>query len=205
MGSCFTASYQWRSFVCVMKDGAHNMERTKNGILLKQFPQWTSSGLIWNFNAVIVMASGLLGRLAGISRTFIAGLHTELQFKTRPKEPLHLVTGSAGFSKTISQSPSFKQWTFGDDAYFVANNRTADVIGLKISVLFWFLLDLLNILFVFVLSIITDFCRWVVSCFYVFKIEIGKTVTFSIGYILMFIQTLMFTNIHSNFLCACFM
>lgn len=129
VGSCFTASYQWRSFVCVMKDGAHNMERTKNGILLKQFPQWTSSGLIWNFNAVIVMASGLLGRLAGISRTFIAGLHTELQFKTRPKEPLHLVTGSAGFSKTISQSPSFKQWTFGDDAYFVANNRTADVIG----------------------------------------------------------------------------
>ena len=85
---------------------------------------------------VIVMASGLLGRLAGISRTFIAGLHTEFQLKTRPKEPLHLVTGSAGFSKTISQSPSFKQWTFGDDAYFVAKNRTADVIGREIILIF---------------------------------------------------------------------
>lgn len=128
-GFLFYRQLSMKVIRCVMKDGAHNMERTKNGILLKQFPQWTSSGLIWNFKAVIVMASGLLGRLAGISRTFIAGLHTELQFKTRPKEPLHLVTGSAGFSKTISQSPSFKQWTFGDDAYFVANNRTADVIG----------------------------------------------------------------------------
>ncbi|XP_061196312.1 protein phosphatase PTC7 homolog [Saccostrea echinata] len=83
------------------------------------------------------MASGLLGRLAGLSRTFFAGLHTELQLKTRPTESLHLVTGSSGFSKTISQSPTFKQWTYGDDAYFVAKNRTADVIGVADGVGGW--------------------------------------------------------------------
>lgn len=94
------------------------------------------------------MAAGLLGRLAGLSRSFLAGFHTELQLKTRPKEPLHLVAGSAGFSKTISQSHTFKQWTYGDDAYFVAKNRTADVIGERhdnvIEVIFFFL-DLLSV------------------------------------------------------------
>lgn len=69
----------------------------------------------------------LCGRL--ISRAFVTslGLNPELQIKSR--KDLHLVTGSAGFSKSLTKAQGPKQWTYGDDAYFITRNKVADVIG----------------------------------------------------------------------------
>lgn len=71
----------------------------------------------------------LYGRL--LARAIVTGFHNEFQIKPRekPKE-LHLVTGTSGFSKSaIPKSELLRKWTFGDDAYFIARNKVADVIG----------------------------------------------------------------------------
>ena len=43
--------------------------------------------------------------------------------------PLSLMTASSGISKANSHSKIVSKWSFGDDAYFVAKNKAADVIG----------------------------------------------------------------------------
>lgn len=75
----------------------------------------------------------LYGRL--VARAIVTGIHNEFQLKTGArdsKQPLHLVTGSSGFSKSVAKSTALKKWTFGDDAYFIARNKVADVIGVYI-------------------------------------------------------------------------
>lgn len=69
----------------------------------------------------------LCGRF--IARAFVTGIHSEFQLKQRPIEPYHLVTGSYGFSKSLSKPQAFNKWTFGDDAFFIAKDKSADVIG----------------------------------------------------------------------------
>jgi len=64
------------------------------------------------------------GRL--IARALFSGVNT------KPRtEPLHLVTGSSGFSKSFrpTKPQGLSKLTFGDDAYFIARNKVADVIG----------------------------------------------------------------------------
>eukprot|EP00106_Octopus_bimaculoides_P010447 XP_014777889.1 PREDICTED: protein phosphatase PTC7 homolog [Octopus bimaculoides] len=70
----------------------------------------------------------LYGRL--LARAFITGFHNEYQLKAREKpQELHLVTGASGFSKsTRPKSELLRKWTFGDDAFFIARNKVADVI-----------------------------------------------------------------------------
>ncbi|KAK3084741.1 hypothetical protein FSP39_018193 [Pinctada imbricata] len=72
--------------------------------------------------------------LISLKRAFTQ-LHSELPLKQR--EPLQFVTGSAGFSKSLSKAQIFKQWSYGDDAYFIAKNTTADVIGVADGVGGW--------------------------------------------------------------------
>lgn len=79
----------------------------------------------------------LYGRL--LARAIVTGFHNEFQIKPRekPKE-LHLVTGTSGFSKSaIPKSELLRKWTFGDDAYFIARNKVADVIGVADGVGGW--------------------------------------------------------------------
>ncbi|XP_050408002.1 protein phosphatase PTC7 homolog [Patella vulgata] len=78
------------------------------------------------------------GRL--VARAIVAGIHSngEFQLKSpRPKEPVHFVTGSSGFSKFVTKTSPLKKWTFGDDAYFIARNKTSDVIGIADGVGGW--------------------------------------------------------------------
>ncbi|KAK7087157.1 protein phosphatase PTC7 homolog [Littorina saxatilis] len=80
----------------------------------------------------------LYGRL--VARALVAGIHNEFQLKpgtSTQKQPLHLVTGSAGFSKSVTKNSAFSKWTFGDDAYFIARSRAADVIGVADGVGGW--------------------------------------------------------------------
>ncbi|CAG5122817.1 unnamed protein product [Candidula unifasciata] len=75
-----------------------------------------------------------------VARAIAAGIHNEFQLKSpfdKPKEPLHLVTGASGFSKSLTKSSNFTKWTFGDDAYFISRNRYADVIGVADGVGGW--------------------------------------------------------------------
>lgn len=70
----------------------------------------------------------LYGRL--LARAIATGIHSELQIqRERAREPLQLVTGSSGFSKTITKSTNTRKWAFGDDAYFISRNKAVDVIG----------------------------------------------------------------------------
>lgn len=66
-----------------------------------------------------------------LSRAILSGIHNEFQLKTRPKVkgPVQFVTGCSGFSKSLTKPHNFKNWSFGDDAYFVARNTSYDVIG----------------------------------------------------------------------------
>ncbi|XP_076434961.1 protein phosphatase PTC7 homolog [Babylonia areolata] len=75
----------------------------------------------------------LYGRL--VARALVAGIHNEFQLKQ--KQPLHLVTGSSGFSKSVTKNAVFNKWNFGDDAYFIARSKTADVIGVADGVGGW--------------------------------------------------------------------
>ncbi|KAK7505984.1 hypothetical protein BaRGS_00002706 [Batillaria attramentaria] len=80
----------------------------------------------------------LYGRL--VARAIVAGIHNEFQLKTPArdqKQPLHLVTGLSGFSKPVAKNSVLKKWTFGDDAYFIARNKVADVIGVADGVGGW--------------------------------------------------------------------
>ncbi|XP_029641640.1 protein phosphatase PTC7 homolog isoform X1 [Octopus sinensis] len=79
----------------------------------------------------------LYGRL--LARAFITGFHNEYQLKAREKpQELHLVTGASGFSKsTRPKSELLRKWTFGDDAFFIARNKVADVIGVADGVGGW--------------------------------------------------------------------
>ncbi|KAL3857154.1 hypothetical protein ACJMK2_011849 [Sinanodonta woodiana] len=72
-----------------------------------------------------------------IARAFITSIQSEFRPNARPREPLHLVTGTAGFSKSLTKNQAFKKWTFGDDAYFIARNKVADVIGVADGVGGW--------------------------------------------------------------------
>jgi hypothetical protein len=79
-----------------------------------------------------MQAVALYGRL--VARAFVAGIHNEFQ-NVKPGshvQPLHFVTGASGFSKNVAKSSTsnaYSKWTFGDDAYFIARSKTADVIG----------------------------------------------------------------------------
>ncbi|XP_060075741.1 protein phosphatase PTC7 homolog [Ylistrum balloti] len=77
----------------------------------------------------------LYGRF--FSRAFVSslGLNPERQIKAR--KDFHLVTGSAGFSKSLRKTQGPKQWTYGDDAYFITRNKLADVIGVADGVGGW--------------------------------------------------------------------
>ncbi|KAL5016439.1 hypothetical protein ScPMuIL_006028 [Solemya velum] len=79
----------------------------------------------------------LCGRF--IARAFATGIHSEFQLKQRStaREPYHLVTGSYGFSKSLSKPQAFNKWTFGDDAFFIAKDKSADVIGVADGVGGW--------------------------------------------------------------------
>ena len=70
-----------------------------------------------------------------VARAIVAQFHNEFQVKSPvdKKEPLHFVTGSSGFSKSVTQSSQLSKWTFGDDAYFISRNKVADVIGKESS------------------------------------------------------------------------
>ncbi|KAK0068898.1 Protein phosphatase PTC7 [Biomphalaria glabrata] len=75
-----------------------------------------------------------------VVRAIAAGIHNEFQLKSpfdKAKEPLHLVTGTSGFSKSVSKSNQFSKWTFGDDAYFISRNKVADVLGVADGVGGW--------------------------------------------------------------------
>ena len=41
----------------------------------------------------------------------------------------HLVTASAGLSKSHSSAQIQTKWSYGDDAYFIACHNSGDVIG----------------------------------------------------------------------------
>ena len=68
------------------------------------------------------------GRL--FARAIFTGLNAEHPSKL--PEPYHLLTGASGFSKSPlgASKPGVKNWTFGDDAYFIAKDDYADVIGM---------------------------------------------------------------------------
>ncbi|CAG2185721.1 PPTC7 [Mytilus edulis] len=74
-----------------------------------------------------------------LSRAIVSGIHNEFQLKPRAKVkgPVQFVTGCSGFSKSVSKTPNFKNWSFGDDAYFVAKNTSYDVIGVADGVGGW--------------------------------------------------------------------
>ena len=75
----------------------------------------------------------VLGRL--LVRAFSTRSQSELQFRQRSIEPLNFVTGSSGFSKSLApiNSAGSKKWTYGDDAFFIARHKVADVLGLCFS------------------------------------------------------------------------
>lgn len=77
--------------------------------------------------AIVMQSVALYGRL--VARALVAGIHNEFQLKPGQKQPLHLVTGSSGFSKSLTKNSVLSKWTFGDDAYFIARSKAADVIG----------------------------------------------------------------------------
>ena len=83
------------------------------------------TGIHWDWMAVQIQSTVIRSLLA-LKRAFTQ-LHSELPLKQ--PDPLQFVTGSSGFSKSLSKSQIFKQWTYGDDAYFIAKNKSADVIG----------------------------------------------------------------------------
>lgn len=60
----------------------------------------------------------------------MTGIHSEIQLKSSvDRKELQFVTGASGFSKSLSKPQGPKKWTFGDDAYFIARDKVADVIG----------------------------------------------------------------------------
>ena len=78
-----------------------------------------------------MQAVALYGRL--VARAIVTGIQNEFtQLKpgsSHQKQPLHLVTGTSGFSKSVVNNSALNKCSFGDDAYFVTKSKTADVIG----------------------------------------------------------------------------
>ena len=80
----------------------------------------------------------LYGRL--VARAFVSGVTDDLKQLTwnsrYPSQtpthirPLSFLTASSGISKTNQIPKIVSKWSFGDDAYFVAKNSSADVIGM---------------------------------------------------------------------------
>lgn len=71
---------------------------------------------------------GLFGRV--FFRAFSSNVQTEIKTTQQARDPLKFVTGCSGFSKSLSPvGTGPKKWTFGDDSYFVARDKTADVLG----------------------------------------------------------------------------
>lgn len=75
---------------------------------------------------------GIFGRI--LYRAFASNVQTEIKTTQQPRDPLRFVTGCSGFSKSWAQCPGsncsgIKRWTFGDDSYFIARDKTADVLG----------------------------------------------------------------------------
>ena len=66
-----------------------------------------------------------------VARAIVNQIHNEFQLKSpiEPKEPLHFVSASSGFSKSVTKPSHLSKLTFGDDAYFISRNKDADVIG----------------------------------------------------------------------------
>lgn len=77
------------------------------------------------------------GRL--VANSIVSGFRNEIHLKThaKVKGPLRLVTGCSGFSKSVTKPPTFKNWSFGDDAFFVAKNKSFDVLGVADGVGGW--------------------------------------------------------------------
>ncbi|KAL4223120.1 Protein phosphatase PTC7 [Mactra antiquata] len=81
---------------------------------------------------------GILGRM--LYRAFASNVQTEIKTTHQPRDPLRFVTGCSGFSKTLSPGPQcsgLKKLTFGDDSYFIARDKTADVLGVADGVGGW--------------------------------------------------------------------
>lgn len=57
------------------------------------------------------------------SQTFSTQLHKANQ------QHVHLLSAVAGFSKQLDKSTQKSNWSFGEDAYFLAHHRKASVIG----------------------------------------------------------------------------
>ncbi|KAH3887278.1 protein phosphatase PTC7 homolog [Dreissena polymorpha] len=80
--------------------------------------------------------------ILGYGRQFFRAFASTTEFKTKqqPCEPLKFVSGCAGFSKSLSPSGrcvDSKRLTFGDDAYFIARDNHAEVIGIADGVGGW--------------------------------------------------------------------
>jgi len=72
--------------------------------------------------------------LFGYSRNFfrLFATSTELKSKQQSCEPFKFVTGCSGFSKSLTPGGTLvgsKKYLYGDDAYFIAKDTHADVIG----------------------------------------------------------------------------
>lgn len=99
------------------------------------------AGNIINYltNKSFVMQSvAQYGRI--VARAIVNQFHNEFQLKSpvdKPKEPLHFVSASSGFSKSVTKSNHLSKLTFGDDAYFISRNKDADVIGVADGVGGW--------------------------------------------------------------------
>lgn len=78
---------------------------------------------------------GFFGRV--FFRAFASNVQTEIKTK---QDPLKFVTGCSGFSKSLtsgSLSIGSKKYSFGDDSYFIARSKTADVLGVADGVGGW--------------------------------------------------------------------
>ena len=65
------------------------------------------------------------------SRLFTTNVQSELKAQ-QPCDPLKFVTGCSGFGNSLAPGSTGcgpKKWTFGDDSYFIARNKAADVLG----------------------------------------------------------------------------
>lgn len=79
---------------------------------------------------------GIFGRV--FFRAFASNVQTEIKTTQQARDPLKFVTGCSGFSKSLSPvGTGPKKWTFGDDSYFVARDKTADVLGVADGVGGW--------------------------------------------------------------------
>jgi len=77
-------------------------------------------------------------------RAFVTGVTAENQrFSNQhlqqqaSKQRLHLISAVAGFSKSINPTVHQTKWSYGEDAYFIANHRATYVLGVADGVGGW--------------------------------------------------------------------